>query len=130
MCITLKINMSQESGKEDNDMIDIIQIVKDVENGELGINEILEKHKITLYKYNQILKLAELKKTYVRTKKITKFKKMIIKSEIDINNDMFNKEGFIGDCKGGLKISELMEKYNLSLYQVRELRKKYDLKTK
>jgi len=34
------------------------------------------------------------------------------------------------DWVAGMKISSLMEKYNLSLYKVRELRKKYDLKTK
>ena len=35
---------------------------------------------------------------------------------------------FIADSKKGMKILELMSKYNLTLYQIRELRKKYDLK--
>lgn len=39
-------------------------------------------------------------------------------------------EGFKNDCIDGVKLSELMEKYKLSLYQVRELRKKYELKTR
>jgi hypothetical protein len=120
--------VSKYSDKEED--IDVKEIVKDIEEGEIGLNEILVKHKITLYKYNQILKIAELKKTYVRSKKVTKFKKMIMQSDVNVEDNSFNIEGFIGDCKSGMKISELMEKYKLSLYQVRELRKKFDLKTK
>ena len=39
-------------------------------------------------------------------------------------------EDFISDSKNGLKIKDLMPKYNLTLYQIRELRKQFDLKTK
>ncbi len=37
---------------------------------------------------------------------------------------------FITDSKNSMKLTDLMSKYNLSLYQIRELRKQYDLKTK
>ena len=40
-------------------------------------------------------------------------------------------EDFKTDCSTNkLKVTELMSKYNLSLYQVRELRIAYDVKTK
>lgn len=131
-------NVLEVSDVSDNKDIDIKEIVKDIENGELTSQEIIEKHKITLYKYIKILKFGELKKTYVqhntehkKKPKITKFKRLLYGSEQEQKTDeTFDKEGFIGDCKSGMKISELMEKYKLSLYQVRELRKKFDLKTK
>jgi Mor family transcriptional regulator len=48
----------------------------------------------------------------------------------DIDEKNFDLSSFSSDCEEGMKLSELMEKYSLSLYQVRELRKRYDLKTK
>ena len=82
MCIILRINMSDILGMNnveyEEKKFDIKQIVKDTEDGEIGIYDILRKHKITLYKYNQILKLAEIKKTYIKSKKSTQFKKICI----------------------------------------------------
>lgn len=74
--------------------------------------------------------MAEIKKTYVKSKKTTKFKKMLRESEVNPEDGLFDLEGFKEDCHKGMKLSELMEKYKLSLYQVRELRKRFDLKTK
>jgi hypothetical protein len=127
------LEVSDIPNKKDN--IDIKEIVKDIEKGDLTSQQIIKKHHINAYKYTQILKLAEIKKPYCvnannKNPKVTKFKKMIMQSDVNVEDNSFDKEGFIGDCKGGLKISELMEKYGLSLYQVRELRKRYDLKTK
>ena len=48
-------------------------------------------------------------------------KSNIFPSELVLND-------FIADSKKGMKIVELMSKYNVTLYQIRELRKKYDLK--
>ena len=56
--------------------------------------------------------------------KQTKFKELILGKKAD----QFNKDDFIAESKNGLKIDELMSKYNLTLYQIRELRKKYELK--
>lgn len=126
-----KLNMETEN-------IDIKNILKDIEQGELSINQIIQKYNITRYKYNQIIKIADIKKPYVQTAdnsnkkkpKVTKFKKMLAESVIDTNDQLFNIESFKSDCKNSMKISELMEKYSLSLYQVRELRKKHELTTK
>lgn len=134
MCIVLKINISKMSKIDNTEYqekdFDIKEIIKDTENGEIGIYDILRKHKITLYKYNQIVKLAEIKKTYVKSKKSTKFKKMLNESGVNPEDSSFDLEGFKEDCQKGVKISELMEKYKLSLYQVRELRKKFELKSR
>lgn len=115
-------------------MNNIKEILEDIENGKLTVDQIVEKHNITKYKYNQILKTAEIKKPYAhasneKTAK-TDFQRMLKESEAKTDNSSFDLEGFKADCKGGMKISELMEKYGLSLYQIRELRKKYELKTK
>jgi hypothetical protein len=133
-------NVLEVSDVSDNKDIDIKEIIKDIERGDLTSQQIIEKHNINTYKYNQILKLAEIKKPYCinannKKPKNTKFKRMLYgsdKEQIDLEktDETFDKEGFIGDCKRGLKISELMEKYGLSLYQVRELRKRCELKTK
>lgn len=131
MCIILRIKMT------DNEDIDIKNIVSDIEDGELTMKQIIEKYGINTYKYNQILKLAEIKKPYVlhnnehkKKPKTTKFKKMITDSEVNPEDSSFDLEGFKVDCQKGMKISELIKKYKLSLYQVRELRKRYDLKSK
>jgi hypothetical protein len=119
---------------ESNYEYDIKIIIKDIEEGVMTIDEILSKHNITTYKYYQILKMAEIKKPYAKTvkrrlPKNTKFKQML-KGSGDNENLSFDKESFIKDSKEGMKINELMDKYSLSLYQIRELRKKFDLKTK
>ncbi len=66
--------------------------------------------------------------------KDTKFKRMLLEENKDTKDNVvlniLNIDEFKNDCLQGMKISELMEKYKLSLYQVRELRKKFDLKTK
>lgn len=136
MCNTLKINMSYEEDKN-NSSIYIKNIIKDIENGELTMKQIIEKYNITIYKYNQIVKLADIKKPYVqhsnehkKKPKTTKFKKMLTESDINPEDSSFDLEGFKEDCQKGVKISELMEKYKLSLYQVRELRKKFELKSR
>ena len=59
----------------------------------------------------------------------TAFKNLLKQSDGGDENttdiDIFTK-----DCKEGMKISELMEKYKLSIYHIRELRKKHNLKTR
>ena len=42
----------------------------------------------------------------------------------------FNRDKFIEHCKEGMKLTDLMNTHGLSLYQVRELRKGLDLKTR
>jgi Mor family transcriptional regulator len=140
----LNINMSQQNNEVDQkNEYKIENIVKDIESGNMEMKEIIKKYNLTSYKYYKIIKELEIKNESSSKRgpkgktgpKNTKFKRMLYgsdKEQIDLEktDEKFDKEGFIGDSKSGMKISELMEKYGLSLYQVRELRKRYELKTK
>jgi Mor family transcriptional regulator len=119
-----------------SDELNIIELIKDIEDGQLTIDQIIKKHNITKYKYNKILKQGDLKKVYPqhidnsnkRKPKNTKFKRMLSEGA-DKDASSFDIEGFKQDSKNGMKLSDLMKKYTLTLYQIRELRIRYDLKT-
>ncbi len=110
----------------------IIDVIRDIESGSMSREDILKKHNLTSYKYYKIMKEAELKNSFndPRKPKQTVFKKILNSDQKQLDESSFNTESFKDDCNSGMKISDLMEKYNLTLYQIRELRKKYDLKTK
>jgi hypothetical protein len=114
--------------------ITIINIINDIESGLYDYKDIMNKYNITRYKYDVILKKYSIKNMKVkRGPKKTHFKDMLERAESDkkdIDEKNFDLSSFSSDCEEGMKLSELMEKYSLSLYQVRELRKRYDLKTK
>ena len=116
----------------------IMNIINDIESGSFSVDQIIEKYKLNKYKYYRILKEAEIKNPSTKIgapcrPKITPFKKLLNqkggngddKQPSDPN--VFNLDSFKEDCEKGMKLTELMEKYKLSLYQVRELRKKYSL---
>ncbi len=113
--------------------IKLIDIINDIQSGVYDYKDILKKYNLTRYKYDCILKNFDIKNPAVKKgPKNTKFKRLLNSEEKD-NKDKEQKldiESFKQDCKNGMKIAELMEKYKLSLYQVRELRIKYDLKIK
>lgn len=118
---------------------DLENIVRDIDNGCLTVNQIVEKYHITKYKYNKIRIEYDLQKDYVSSNngenkkkpKNTKFKKILIQADVkDPDSSSFDLEAFKKDCKDGMKLSVLMDKYKMSLYQVRELRKRYDLKSR
>ena len=94
----------------------ISSIVEEIEKSELNIPQILEKYNITFYKYEQIRKQMNLKKGYV------------LKDKTPVDETSVNMEEFQKACKDGKKITELMEGFKLSLYQVRELKKKLSLR--
>ena len=117
--------------EEDNDRT-IVNIIRDIESGEFESKTIIEKYGITSYKYYRILKEGNLKNSCRKKMesgipKNTAFKKLLNQHGTDELSNDFNVEDFKEDCEKGMKLSELMEKYKLSLYQVRELRKKYGL---
>ena len=119
--------------EEDNDRT-IVNIIRDIESGEFESKTIIEKYGITSYKYYRILKEGNLKNSCRKKmesgiSKNTAFTRLL-KSSITSDMSSFDLSSFSSDCEEGMKLSELMEKYSLSLYQVRELRKRYDLKTK
>jgi Mor family transcriptional regulator len=118
----------------------IMNIINDIESGSFSVDQIIEKYKLNKYKYYKILKEAEIKNPSTKIgapcrPKNTPFKKLLNQKggngdEHISDPDEFDLDAFKQDCEKGMKLTELMEKYKLSLYQVRELRKKYDLKTK
>lgn len=126
----------------------IKDIVNDIESGKIHMKDIINKYNLTSYKYYRILKELEItnefcnkrgpkgptgkKKSYHTGPKITKFKKMLNGNDSEDKTDcnLFDIENFKKDSKDGMKLTDLMDKYKLTLYQVRELRKKFDLKTK
>ena len=109
-------------------------IVRDTEGGHMTIDQIVQKYHITKYKYNRIVKEYGLKKDYVpsvnndyrKKPKNTKFKQILVQANTETPDpSVFDIVSFKKDCGEGMKITALMDKYKLSLYQVRELRKKY-----
>lgn len=114
--------------------IDIKNIIRDIESGENSPETVKNKYNLTSYKYYKLLKEAEIKNPYSKLgapigPRNTVFKKLLNQSD-EHDESAFDLEAFKKDCQNLMKLSELMDKYHLSLYQVRELRKKYDLKTK
>ena len=114
----------------------IRDIIRDIESGSFSVDDLISKYKLTKYKYYKLVKDADIKNPATKIgapcrPKNTPFKKLLNQKSGD-ESDMssFDLSSFVKDCEEGMKLSELMEKYSLSLYQVRELRKKYDLKTK
>ena len=109
-------------------------VIKDIEQGQFTSTEIITKYGISTYKYYKILKEYDIKNTKTMKKgpkapfgrpipKNTAFK-MLLNGEANPINESFNFEQFKKDYDKGEKITNLMEKYHLTLYQVRELRKK------
>ncbi len=119
------------------------QIIDSIEKKELYSTEIMEKYNISLYHFNKIIHEYGLKpkqfnpgpKKGTSSKKVpknTKFKQLLYGTEAEkkasgILPEEYVINDFITDSKNGMVIPKLMEKYNLTLYQIRELRKQYEL---
>lgn len=118
----------------------IVDIVKDIESDTMTVKEILEKYNISTHIYRKILEVSGLKK-----KKVSKLIKKIrftgdliqptssssttsSVSESTLNS--LDVDIFKLDCEAGMKMSDLMVKHKLSLYEVRELRKIHGFKTR
>ena len=106
--------------------------------------EIMEMYKLSSYRFYKILHEygIETKKKIksgvkpgsigAKAPKKTKFKQLLYGSEEEqkaakIFPESLVIDDFITDNKNGMTIVNLMEKYNLTLYQIRELRKMHDL---
>jgi Mor family transcriptional regulator len=116
------------------------QIVIDMETENRTFTQIIKHYKITAYQYYKIMKDYNLQPEVFKSgpkgptgPKRTKLTE-ILQGPIELVESMdtllttFDKKAFIEDNKNGMKIKELMTKYDLSLYQMRELRKRFDLK--
>jgi len=128
----------------DNDVKNNVQdIINIIQKGELSSGQIMKKYKISTYRFYKIIREYNLVPKKLTGKngngknkpKNTKFKQLLYGTEEEqlqakIVPEGFVIEDFITDTKNGIVIKDLMKKYNLTLYHIRELRKKYDLKTK
>ena len=116
------------------------EIIEDIQQGELTIHQILEKHAITMYRYNQIRNKMNLKKVYVlkdnKRVKTTPFTRMLEKfskasNEVkEVDETQFNLDEFKKACIDKMKIVDLMKTFSLTLYQIQELKKRYHLKNR
>ena len=115
------------------DDVDILEFVKIIEKGELSSTEIMSKYKVSSYRFYKILREYDIKPKKNKTgPKNTKFKQLLYGTEEEqkaakIFPECFVFEDFVVDSKNGMKITDLMSKYNLTLYQIRELRKQNEL---
>ena len=115
-------------------------ITEDIQQGELTIHQILEKYSITMYRYNQIRNKLNLKKAYVlkdnKRVKTTSFTRMLDKfskasNEVkEVDETQFNLDEFKKACNEKMKIVDLMKTFSLTLYQIQELKKRYNLKNR
>jgi len=115
----------------------LLDIIAEIEAGKISITEIRKKYDISVYRYYKIVKEYEINTDSYRRgprgptgEKNTAFKRLLCGNpdESKVLPDSFDREAFITDSRNGMKILELMDKYKLTLYQIRELRKKLDLK--
>jgi Mor family transcriptional regulator len=93
----------------------------------------MSKYKVSSYRFYKILREYDIKPKKNKTgPKNTKFKQLLYGTEEEqkaakIFPECFVVEDFVVDSKNGMKITDLMSKYNLTLYQIRELRKQNEL---
>lgn len=134
------VNYSTRMSHKDN----VQQIIDTIEKKELYTKQIMEKYNISAYHLNKIIheyglepkKLKPGPRKGTSSKKVpknTKFKQLLYGTEEEQKESQilpkeFVINDFITDSKNGMVIESLMSKYNLTLYQIRELRKKYELK--
>jgi len=122
--------------KNDKNII-VLQIISDVQN-KLSPSIIQKKYSISKYEYYKIMDEYKLKQKTNKKgpsgptgPKNTKFKQILYGTQDEKTCTTIVKiENFITDCKNRVTINELMSKYNLTLYQVRELRILHHLKIK
>jgi len=113
--------------------VEILEFVKIIEQGELTSKEIMKKFNVSSYRFYKILREYDLTPKKNKTgPKNTTFRQLLYGTEEDqkaakIFPDCFVIDDFVVDSKNGMKITDLMAKYNLSLYQIRELRKQHGL---
>jgi Mor family transcriptional regulator len=135
--------MEFESCEKSNYNDKILEIINDIQNELLTPTAIRKKYNLSEYRYYKIMDEHNLKTEKFKRgprgptgPKKTKFKTLLYgteeeQKEAKIIPENLNIEDFKTDCTiNKLKINELMSKYNLSLYQVRELRIAYDVKSK
>jgi hypothetical protein len=134
--IDTRIISSNEELCNNNNNINVLDVIVVIEQGLLSSIEIMKKYNISSYRFYKIVReynVKTKKSTRQKVPKNTKFKQLLYGTEeqqkaAKILPEGFNLQDFITDSKNNMKITELIQKYNLTLYQIRELRKKYDLK--
>jgi hypothetical protein len=120
------------STKDKNDQS--ILMINDIENGNMTSLEIMEKYNLSKYKYYKILNEFGIKNPCMKTGPkgptgVNSHYKSLLhptdSADLPLN---FNVDVFLKDVKIGLKVTDLLKKYNITLIQYRELRKKHNIK--
>jgi hypothetical protein len=122
---------------DSNNDIDVVELIAIIEEGVLSSIEIMKKYNISSYRFYKIVReynVKTKKSTRRKAPKNTKFKQLLYGTEeqqqaAKIFPEGLHIEHFIADSKNSMKITELIKKYNLTLYQIRELRKQHELTT-
>ena len=134
--------MEFDSFEKNNHNDKILEIINDIQTELLTPTAIRKKYNLSEYRYYKLMDEHNLKTEKFKRgprgptgPKKTKFKQLLYgteeeQKEAKIFPDGFVIEDFIKDSKMHMSITHLMSKYNLTLYQIRELRIQYDLKTK
>jgi hypothetical protein len=116
---------------------DVNNIIHDIQKGTLRSVQIWTKYNISKYRYYKIINEYNLrnelfKKGFKKQSgpKDTKFKRLLYGTKSDQEKantlpESFNLDEFLVDLKNNTIINEVMKKHNLTIYQVRVLRKKY-----
>ena len=104
--------LDQEKANTLPESFDLNDFLIDLKNN-TTINEVMKKHKLTIYQ------VRVLRKKYIKDH---------TPEELSQLSDSFPLEEFIVDCKKKVTLDKLKKKYNLTLYQVRELRKMHKSK--
>ena len=132
LCINNYNKVTDNRNDERGDEKTTFTIIADIERGLMSSHEIMEKYNLTKYKYYKILKEFCIKNPCMKTgpkgptSDNSTFKELMILPPKNIKMpDEFDKDLFVKDFETGYKIIDLIKKYNLTLEQFKELRKKY-----
>jgi len=115
---------------------DIMNLIKIIQEKKLTSTQIMEKYNINSYRFYKIVREYDLKIKKNKTgPKHTKYKQLVDGTEEELRNAKILPEGFpirdfITDHTNKMTITELLSKYNITLYQLKELRIQYNLISK
>lgn len=114
---------------------DIMNLIKIIQEKKLTSTQIMEKYNINSYRFYKIVREYDLKIKKNKTGPKTKHKRLVDGTEEELRNAKILPEGFpiqdfITDHNNKMTITDLLSKYNITLYQLKELRIQHDLVSK
>jgi len=126
---------TNECNNDDISDSNMNSIITDIQEGKLRSIQIWTKYNISKYRYYKIINEYNLKNSLFKKgfkkpsgPKDTKFKRLLYGTKSDQEKastlpDTFKLNEFLDDVKNNTIINEVMKKHNLTIYQVRVLRK-------